>query len=36
MVEQDVGTMLDRAFELISKPNKGNERILVPCKLKVF
>jgi LacI family fructose operon transcriptional repressor len=36
MVEQDVTTMLTRAFELIGKPNSANQQILVPCKLRVF
>lgn len=36
MVEQDVATMLSKAFELIGKPNISNERILVPCKLRAF
>jgi LacI family fructose operon transcriptional repressor len=36
MVEQDVATMLSKAFELIGKPCITNERILVPCTLRVF
>lgn len=36
MVEQDVAAMLNKAFELIGKPSTSNERILVPCKLRVF
>lgn len=36
MVEQDVTTMLDKAFELIGKRTSSNEQILVPCKLRIF
>lgn len=36
MVEQDVGTMLDKAFNLIGKPQTSKDQILVPCKLRVF
>jgi LacI family fructose operon transcriptional repressor len=36
MVEQDVATMLSKAFELIGKPNMSNEQILVPCILRAF
>lgn len=36
MVEQDVDTMLDTAFALIGKDMKLPERILIPCKLRVF
>jgi LacI family fructose operon transcriptional repressor len=36
MVEQDVATMLTRAFELIGNPNSANQHILVPCKLRIF
>jgi LacI family fructose operon transcriptional repressor len=36
MVEQDVTTMLINAFKLIGKTNSSNERILVPCKLRIF
>ena len=36
MVEQDVTTMLNKAFELIGKPNASKEPILVPCKLRAF
>lgn len=36
MVEQDVGAMLDTAFNLIGKPQASRDQILVPCKLRVF
>ena len=36
MIEQDVTTMLTKAFELIGNPNSTNQQILVPCKLRVF
>jgi LacI family fructose operon transcriptional repressor len=36
MIEQDVTTMLTKAFELIGNPNSTNPQILVPCKLRVF
>lgn len=36
MVEQDVTTMLNKAFELIGEPISSKELILVPCKLKPF
>lgn len=36
MVEQDVATMLDRAFDLVGRPTPGAQRILVPCKLRIF
>jgi LacI family fructose operon transcriptional repressor len=36
MVEQDVTTMLNKAFELIGKSNASKEPILVPCKLRAF
>lgn len=36
MVEQDVTTMLEKAFELIGARPTSNDRILVPCKLREF
>jgi LacI family transcriptional regulator, fructose operon transcriptional repressor len=36
MVEQDVTTMLTKAFELIGKPTALSEPILVSCKLRAF
>ncbi len=36
MVEQDVTSMLIKAFELIGKPTSLNEPILIPCKLRIF
>lgn len=36
MVEQDVTTMLTKAFALIGKTQTHREPILVPCKLRVF
>lgn len=36
MVEQDVSTMLIKAFELVGRPSSSNQQILVPCKLRVF
>lgn len=36
MAEQDVATMLKKAFELIGKPTASKEQILVPCILRAF
>ena len=36
MVEQDVGTMLEKAFNLIGKLQTSRDQILVPCKLRVL
>ncbi len=36
MVEQDVNSMLIKAFEIIGNPNASVEPILVPCKLRTF
>lgn len=36
MVEQDVTSMLTKAFKLIGRTHSTNERILVPCKLRAF
>lgn len=36
MVEQNVTSMLTRAFDLIGKPQNSNDTILVPCSLRVF
>lgn len=36
MVEQDVGTMLKKVFDLIGNQNAPRGEILVPCKLRVF
>ena len=36
MVEQDVTTMLIKAFDLIGRPTLSAEPILVPCKLIAF
>lgn len=36
MAEQDVATMLKKAFELIGKPTESKEQILVPCILRAF
>ena len=36
MVEQDVATMLKKAFKLIGTPTESQEQILVPCILRAF
>lgn len=36
MVEQDVTSMLIKAFDLIGKPKTSNDTFLVPCKLRAF
>lgn len=36
MVEQDVGTMLDRTFDLIGKRDAARDQILVPCRLRAI
>ncbi|PHQ85671.1 MAG: LacI family transcriptional regulator [Thalassobium sp.] len=36
MVEQDVSSMLSKAFELIGKSASSTEPVLVPCKLRTF
>lgn len=36
MIEQDVGAMLAKAFELIGKPDTPHDQVLVPCKLRLF
>lgn len=36
MVEQDVNSMLTKAFELIGKSNRSNKQILIPCRLRSF
>lgn len=36
MVEQDVSTMLRKVFDLIGKPDAPKDRILVPCRQRVF
>lgn len=36
MVEQDVSSMLTKAFELIGKSTVSTEPALVPCKLRAF
>ncbi|MGB3773668.1 MAG: hypothetical protein WA951_00275, partial [Leeuwenhoekiella sp.] len=36
MVEQDVTSMLDKAFELIGNSDASTEPVLVPCKLRIF
>ena len=36
MVEQDVSSMLTKAFGLIGKPASSTEPVLVPCKLRAF
>ena len=36
MIEQDVETMLKKAFALIGRPNSPQTPILVPCKLRLI
>lgn len=36
MIEQDVTSMLSKAFQLIGKKQIQNEPILIPCKLRAF
>lgn len=36
MVEQDVGTMLGKVFDLVGKSDAPREHVLVPCRLRTF
>ena len=36
MIEQDVGTMLGKVFDMIGKTDVPRDPILVPCRSRVF